>query len=877
MQFTSSSVSSSRRVRLFEALEPRWLMANPVIADIDDVTLPGGKSIILPLNASDADGGPITYTVTSDDADFKVKLHAGNPYLRLTVANYGVMTFELLRDVAPRTVDHIAGLVQAGFYDGLAFHRVIDDFMIQGGDPNGDGSGGPQYEIDDEFHPDAIFTGLGQLAMAKSNDDTNGSQFFITESSPRHLDFNHTIFGQLVRGLGVLRDIAAAPVQGSVPKNAIVITKAELINNKTDAVVTITSKNAGSATITVVAKDEDGNTDARTFEATATSNDVYQGQAFNNAPFLGPVPDVYTDKNKPITIVLSGTDIDGGQQFFDAADWDALGNVTVKVEGDRLTITPRQDFVGRARVGVGVRSATSQFDIQVFHVTVGDLPIVANPAGITASAGQSATVRVASFVDTDAAGTAAQYAAEIHWGDGTKSDGTVVAGGSGEFLVEGTHTFAQAGNYPVRVIITGGGGARGDVLSTAVVSDGAPLVNAGPDVTIAEGGALSRVGSFVGPGTWTATVDYGDGSEEEPLDIPGGNFSLDHDYEDDGAYTVTVTLTSGSLVITDTFTVAVTRVAPTASVGGDKNGVRGQVRTITLAATDPSAEDQAEGFKYEINWGDNSPVQKTGKGAAAASHAFSAAGTYKVRVRAIDRDGVAGAWTTRKITIAEAQLQADPWDSGKQALVVGGTNGKDKITIAPSGKNLKVTIGKAVIGGFNATGRIIVYGQGGNDIIVIDRAVTRDAELRGDAGNDVLRGGSGNDVLIGGSGDDALTGNGGRDLLIGGLGADTLAGGADDDLLIASATKYDGSSASLQKIMQEWTGSADYATRVDRLVSGGGGTLGAIRLSGTKVRGDTSVDILTGQAGTDAFWLSVKGTKDRAKDRTADESRTKTA
>ena len=111
----------------------------------------------------------------------------------------GKIVLALWPDLAPGHCKNIIGLSKIGFYDGVTFHRVISGFMIQGGDPLGLGTGGPGFEFDDEFHPDAVFTGRYQLAMAKSGDDTNGSQFFVTDSSPRHLDFNHTIFGQLVR------------------------------------------------------------------------------------------------------------------------------------------------------------------------------------------------------------------------------------------------------------------------------------------------------------------------------------------------------------------------------------------------------------------------------------------------------------------------------------------------------------------------------------------------------------------------------------------------------------------------------------------------------------------------------------------------------
>ena len=885
MHTSSSSFrsSSSHGSRPLEQLEPRWLMAAPVIADIDDATLPGGKSLIVPLTATDDDGGRITYTITSSNADVKARLHTGNPHLKLTVQGFGTMVFELLRDVAPNTVDHIAGMAQAGFYDGLTFHRVIDKFMIQGGDPLGTGTGGPEYQIDDEYHRDAIFTGRGQLAMAKSGDDTNGSQFFITDGSPRHLDFNHTIFGQLVRGWGVLKDISEVPVGANdKPTTPVVITKAELIDNKTDAVVTLTSSKAANSTITVVATDEDGNTHERTFAATATATDTVPTGTVNNRPFMLPIGTHYSDVNKKITIPIKALDLEGNNYFV----WGTLlseGFKNANVEGTNLIVEPVDNFKGALKVSVGVSpQAVSQFnpidcgsnwDCQTIVIVVGDEPITAAPAGVAASAGQAATVTVATFKDPDPAATAAQYSAQIHWGDGKKSTGTVTAGAGGEFIVTGSHTFALQGEYPLRVTITGTGGATAQVLAKALVGDGTPLVNAGPSASVKEGARLTRRGSSAGAGSWTGTVDYGDGSDAQPLDLVGENFTLSHDYDDDGTYTVTVTLTDGLDVITDAFTVKVTQVGPAASLGGDAGGVRGQQRTLTLDATDRSSEDEAAGFKYEINWDDGSPIEKTTRGVTAASHAFAAAGTYDVRVRALDRDGVAGAWKTRRITITAAQLQTDPWNSKRQALVVGGTPGADKISVTPaSGGKVKVTIGSAVIGGFAPTGRIIVIGQDGNDSIVIDPSIARDAELRGDGGNDKLKAGGGNDVLLGGAGRDALAGNAGRDLLIGGSGADTLVAGAVDDLLIAATSGYDASTAGLRRIMLEWTSAANYATRIDHLRNGGG-LLGTVRLSTTKVRGDADADILTGNAGTDAFWLNTKAVKDQATDRATSESR----
>jgi len=125
--------------------------------------------------------------------------------------NMGDITVKFFNADAPKTVDNFIKLSRDGFYDGLIFHRVIADFMIQGGDPNGDGTGGPGYEFEDEFNDHKIVKGT--LAMANSGPNTNGSQFFIvTEKEQPHLDGVHTAFGEVVAGMDTVTKIAAVPV-----------------------------------------------------------------------------------------------------------------------------------------------------------------------------------------------------------------------------------------------------------------------------------------------------------------------------------------------------------------------------------------------------------------------------------------------------------------------------------------------------------------------------------------------------------------------------------------------------------------------------------------------------------------------------------------
>ncbi|MDV2504526.1 MAG: peptidylprolyl isomerase [bacterium] len=115
----------------------------------------------------------------------------------------GTITLELFEDDAPNTVANFIALAEKGYYDGLTFHRVIEDFMIQGGDPKGDGTGGPGYSIRDEINPRSHKRGA--LSMAKTAaPDTGGSQFFITHKPTPWLDGKHTVFGQVTEGMEVV-------------------------------------------------------------------------------------------------------------------------------------------------------------------------------------------------------------------------------------------------------------------------------------------------------------------------------------------------------------------------------------------------------------------------------------------------------------------------------------------------------------------------------------------------------------------------------------------------------------------------------------------------------------------------------------------------
>src|SRR5450631_4497836 len=123
----------------------------------------------------------------------------------------GPIVFELFDTDAPKTVENFRKLSAEGFYDGLVFHRVIPNFMIQGGCPQGTGTGGPGYKFADEFHPSLRHSKKGILSMANSGPNTNGSQFFITVAETSWLDNKHTVFGEVVEGYDVVEKISKVP------------------------------------------------------------------------------------------------------------------------------------------------------------------------------------------------------------------------------------------------------------------------------------------------------------------------------------------------------------------------------------------------------------------------------------------------------------------------------------------------------------------------------------------------------------------------------------------------------------------------------------------------------------------------------------------
>ena len=226
----------------------------PTFVEISNQTVRFRSPVHVPIDTYDPNGGPLTVSVTSSNPNVISAELVNNPKsVRMNVNGYGEMVFRLFAEEASRPVNQFEQLVNSGFYNQTAtsdiiFHRVVDGFMIQAGDPTGTGSGGSTLgDFDDQFNLNLQHNRSGVLSYAKAGADTNDSQFFITEVATRHLDFKHSIFGQLIEGEAVREGISRTKVTGqssgevSRPVNEVVIKSMEIFNDTKNGLVRLKS------------------------------------------------------------------------------------------------------------------------------------------------------------------------------------------------------------------------------------------------------------------------------------------------------------------------------------------------------------------------------------------------------------------------------------------------------------------------------------------------------------------------------------------------------------------------------------------------------------------------------------------------------------
>jgi cyclophilin family peptidyl-prolyl cis-trans isomerase len=446
-------IGRSRRPR-FEHLETRLALAAPTLVPIDDVTLLSGSPLVIPLDGFDPDGDTLSFTATSDNASVTTSIPEGNRSMKISVhsadgAIDGDMILELLEDRVPRVTSRIIELAQSGFYDGIIFHRVIDGFMVQTGDPTGTGEGGsPLPDFDDQFDFDLQHNSTGVLSMAKSGDDTNNSQFFIVDtptdgvSYPRHLDYNHSIFGHLVEGFDVLEDISAADTgDDTQPEVDIVMQSVQIFVDNENGVLMLEALDGytGEANITVTADDGHGGQTSVPFHVTITPDTI------DADPYLSDVPEIRTPVDTAKTFYLTANDVEGNTAYF--LDDYALRYSSVAIPlYARTNLDYAVDFyTGQVDVAptgglAGIHPITVATGVYVDAIDYEVVPIFIVPT--TAPTAQLDMTLVRTSTEVDAMGEVAALPAD-QWIDEWDS-----------FSIEVWATVTQAGEFGVHTVST---------------------------------------------------------------------------------------------------------------------------------------------------------------------------------------------------------------------------------------------------------------------------------------------------------------------------------------------------------------------------------------------------------------------------------------
>ena len=519
------------RVVVCLAAVPFIASAAPTIDPIPNASIPAGKSLIIPVTATSPNGLPLTFSATSSTNRIAVQVHTNNPFWKMsvvqaasaadpgayqvpfrggvqTVTNIGDMTFMLFRDIAPHTVDVIQGLTAGGMYtSNTIFHRVIAGFMIQGGDPLTNGLGGPVFRYNDEFNPQAIFSGNGQLALANSGKDTDGSQFFVTVAPYRYGDFGYTIFGQLLRGFNVLSNINNTAVDAnSRPLADVIITQASLVPNHFDTVLTLMGTNlAGVAgTIKVVADDGVGGRTTNSFTATTVTD------ANLEATFLYPntVTNLVAPVNKRLTNIVFGYDFPGVTNNWTLYYADVNSSVSatnsfynIVTNQMRVVVVPNTNYAG----SVGFLFVAAPFpywnyysfatwfynpsqypyDSQTYTFAFGDSAINAFATNFIAQPlVQFSDQLVATFTNGVPSSATNNFSAFINWGDNSTNSGVITTNSLGRKEVRGSHTYTNSGDYPVYITIQSTLGTSATVVSTSTVPPSVSLTRLGTNASV---------------------------------------------------------------------------------------------------------------------------------------------------------------------------------------------------------------------------------------------------------------------------------------------------------------------------------------------------------------------------------------------------------
>ncbi len=361
-------------------------------AELSNKTVNTGSPLHVPLDGYSPTGRPITYTVTSSNPNIVAASISSptNRSLRITTEGYGQMVYELFEDKASRPANRVIELANQNFYDGLLFHRVVSGFVIQGGDPQGTGAGGSSLgNFDDQFNLDLQHNQSGVLSFAKSSDDTNNSQFFITDTATRFLDFNHSVFGQLVEGNDVREGIDRVPVNSSSkPTFNVTMTDVSVFQDTENGILVLkpVGSATGTSTITVTATDDQGRQFTRSFVATVAAD------TNNGAPFLNDIPTLQATAGQALTYTLTSQDKESNPVTYSVAKVGSTDyTLNVNSATGVVSLTPPAGFTGTLQFRATVQQSAT--------TTTND-PTDTQLVTVNVTAGSTLTLSLASTSDS---------------------------------------------------------------------------------------------------------------------------------------------------------------------------------------------------------------------------------------------------------------------------------------------------------------------------------------------------------------------------------------------------------------------------------------------------------------------------------------------
>ncbi len=515
-------------------------MLTASLGPLPAITSPQALGYQVPLDGGASNTPSQTFTVTSDNPTVKATIAKGR-FLTINVQHTaaganditfaGPMTFQLFEDLTPLSAAKIEQLVTSGFYNGRNFHRISAGFpdgthyIAQGGSVDLQGHDSPNpaglvplpstgFPFNDEYNLQLVYDGAGQLALANAGNDTNTSQFYITTGAPRSLDFNKTIFGQLVSGGTILTDltrVATSATDGTTPINQVLITSATLSDTNPNGVVHVDTAGAtqgATANLVVTATDPLTRTTTTqplrvTVGPTAAPANVDPFQ--NERAFLGAIPSSVTvGRGQTAVFKVNAIDAEpadtlsyvvrGGITAGSSPTFTPLQNATATVDNNGVvTLTPTPGFSGTINVLVGVRDQVDRtgaglanagnYDTHVIPVTVNssatpvNLPPIALPVSVTATTGAPTPIQLAGNTANPGSAQTLTYTVLTQPAHGTLSNlnnttGTVTYQATGSYVGPDSFTYSVTDvgaptpnltSPPATVSITDALGATGAV------------------------------------------------------------------------------------------------------------------------------------------------------------------------------------------------------------------------------------------------------------------------------------------------------------------------------------------------------------------------------------------------------------------------------